>query len=163
MGKINFSKTTFLIIILAVGFFVGVSFTSVYAGVLVDTEDIADNAITSEKIKQREVKSRDIKNNAVKTNKIRDGTITLADLAPGVVDDADSDPTNELQTILQKRVDVQPITVDGFISQSVSCGTGWIATGGGPGGLGVGVSLVASFPSNIESDWIVAFEGSGSI
>ena len=91
------------------------------------------------------------------------GCVDSADLAPGVVDDADSDPTNELQTILQKRASVQGITVDGFTSQTVSCGTGWIATGGGPGGLDVGESLVASFPSNIESNWIVAFEGSGSV
>jgi len=47
MGKINLSKSTFLVLFLAVGFFVGISFSSVYAGVLVDTEDIADNAITS--------------------------------------------------------------------------------------------------------------------
>jgi len=63
---------------------VGMSFSSVYAGIPWDTSEIADNAITSEKIKQRQVKSGDIKNNAVKTNKIRDGTITSADLAPGV-------------------------------------------------------------------------------
>jgi len=85
IGKINLSKSTFLILFLAVGFFVGISFSSVYAGVLVDTDDIADNAITSEKIKPREVKSTDIKNNAVKSNKIKDGTITSADIADGAV------------------------------------------------------------------------------
>jgi len=64
-GNVIPSKTTLLIIIISVGFFVGISFSSVYAGVLIDTDDIADNAITSEKIKQRQVKSGDIKNNAV--------------------------------------------------------------------------------------------------
>jgi len=76
-----------LVIILAVGLFVGVSFSSVYAGVLINTDDIADNAITSDKIKNKQVKSKDIKNNAIKTKHIRDGTITSADLAPGVADD----------------------------------------------------------------------------
>jgi len=79
------TKTILTLGIMA-GFVIGISFSSVYAGVLVDTDDIADNAITSEKIKPREVKSTDIKNNAVKSNKIKDGTITTADLAPGTTD-----------------------------------------------------------------------------
>ncbi len=64
---------------------VGMSFSSVYAGIPWDTSEIADNAITSEKIKQRQVKSGDIKNNAVKTNKIRDGTIQGADIGSPLV------------------------------------------------------------------------------
>jgi len=80
MGKFNLSKSTFFILFLAVGFIVGISFSSVYAGIPWGTSEIADNAITSEKIKQRQVKSPDIKNNAVKTNKIRDGTILFADI-----------------------------------------------------------------------------------
>jgi len=80
MGKINLSKSTFFILFLAVGFMVGMSFSSVYAGIPWGTSEIADNAITSEKIKQRQVKTGDIKNNAVKSNKIRDGTIQGEDI-----------------------------------------------------------------------------------
>jgi len=64
-----------------VGFFVGISFSSAYAGLddlicdkCVDNSDMAKNAITS----------KQIKNNQVKTKDIKDGTITAADLAPGV-------------------------------------------------------------------------------
>jgi len=51
MRKINLSKSTFLILFLAVGFMLGMSFSSVYAGIPWDTSEIADNAITSKKIK----------------------------------------------------------------------------------------------------------------
>jgi len=82
MGISKITKTPILILFLAVGFFVGISFSSVYAGVLIDTDDIADDAITSEKIKQREIRPGDIRNNAIKTNKIKDGTIQGADIDP---------------------------------------------------------------------------------
>jgi len=80
MGKINLSKSTFLILFLAVGFFVGISFSSVYAGIPWGTSEIADNAITSKKIKNFQVKTNDIKGNAIKSNKIKDGTILFADI-----------------------------------------------------------------------------------
>jgi len=79
MWKINLSKSTFLILFLAVGFFVGVSFSSVYAGIPWDTSEIADDAITSEKIKDREVNPRDIKGNSLKSGKIKDGTLLFED------------------------------------------------------------------------------------
>ncbi len=85
MGKINLSKSTFLILFLAVGFFVGISFSSVYAGIPWDTAEIADNAITSEKIQNKQVKGPDIKRNVITTGKIRDGTITSVDIADGAV------------------------------------------------------------------------------
>jgi len=88
MGKFNLSKSTFFILFLAVGFIVGVSFSSVYAGIPWGTSEIADDAITSEKIKNRQVKTGDVKNNAIKTNKIRDGTITSADIADDVIKSA---------------------------------------------------------------------------
>jgi len=80
MGKINLSKSTFFILFLAVGFIVGMSFSSVYAGIPWGTSEIADNAITSEKIKNRQVKTGDIKNKAIKSIKIRDGTIQFKDI-----------------------------------------------------------------------------------
>jgi len=88
VGKINLSKSTFLVLFLAVGFMVGMSFSSVYAGVPWDTSEIADDAITSEKIKDRQVKNRDIKSNIIKSGKIRDGTITSEDIADDVIKSA---------------------------------------------------------------------------
>jgi len=96
VGKINLSKTTFLSLFLAVGFMVGMSFSSVYAGIPWDTSEIADNAITTKKIKNGQVKSIDIKNNAVKTNKIRDGTITSVDIADGAITGSKIDGTSKL-------------------------------------------------------------------
>jgi len=78
------TKTILTLGIMA-GFVIGISFSSVYAGVLVDTDDIADDAITSEKIGKKQVKTSDIKPNAIKSKKIKDGTIRAVDLAPGVV------------------------------------------------------------------------------
>ena len=80
MGKINLSKSTFLILFLAVGFMIGISFSSVYAGIPWGTSEIADDAITSAKIKDRQVKNPDIRGNTIKTGKIRDGTILFSDI-----------------------------------------------------------------------------------
>jgi len=80
MGKIDLSKSTFLILFLAVGFMVGMSFSSVYAGIPWGTDDIADDAITSDKIKNKQVKNADIRGNTIKSGKIRDGTIQGADI-----------------------------------------------------------------------------------
>ena len=84
LGKINISKPTFFAIILSVGLLVGVSFSSVYAGIPWDTAEIADDAITSEKIKDKTIKTKDIRNNQIKSSKIRDGEVKSADLAPGL-------------------------------------------------------------------------------
>jgi len=80
MRKINLSKTTFLVLFLAVGFMVGMSFSSVYAGIPWDTSEIADDAITSDKIKDKTIKTVDIRGGAIKTGKIRDGTIQGVDI-----------------------------------------------------------------------------------
>ena len=80
LGKIDLSKSTFLILFLAVGFMIGMSFSSVYAGIPWGTSEIADNAITSEKIKDRQVKNPDIRGNTIKSGKIRDGTIQGVDI-----------------------------------------------------------------------------------
>ena len=79
-GNVIPSKTTLLIIIISVGFFVGVSFSSVYAGIPWDNSEIANNAITSEKIKNRQVKNPDIRGSTIKSGKIKDGTILFADI-----------------------------------------------------------------------------------
>jgi len=81
MGISKITKTPILILFLAVGFFVGISFSSVYAGIPWDTDDIADDAITTDKIKDKTVKTVDIRGGAIKTGKIRDGTIQLDDLS----------------------------------------------------------------------------------
>jgi len=82
MGLSNINNKPILILFLAVGFFVGISFSSVYAGVLIGTDDIADDAITSAKIKDRQVKNPDIRGNTIKSGKIKDGTIQGADIDP---------------------------------------------------------------------------------
>jgi len=100
MDKINLSKTTFLILFLAVGFIVGMSFSSVYAGIPWGTSEIADDAITSKKIKDKQVNSRDIHFAAVKSNKIKDGTITGADIADGTITNADLPFSIKFKTFL---------------------------------------------------------------
>jgi len=82
------TKTIMTLGIMA-GFVIGISFSSVYAGIPWDTADIADDAITSEKIGKKEVKTSDIRNNAVKSSKIRDGTITSTDIADGTIKGVD--------------------------------------------------------------------------
>ena len=81
------TKTILTLGIMA-GFVIGISFSSVYAGIPWDTSEIADNAITSEKIKDQEIKGADIKNNKIRSGKIKDGTITSADIADDVIKSA---------------------------------------------------------------------------
>jgi len=79
MGISKITKTPILILFLAVGFMLGMSFSSVYAGIPWDTSEIADDAITSEKIKDREIKPKDIKGNSIKSGKIKDGVLLFED------------------------------------------------------------------------------------
>jgi len=65
---------------------VGISFSSVYAGIPWDTADIADDAITTEKIDDKTIKNIDIRGNQIKSGKIRDGTITSADIADNAIE-----------------------------------------------------------------------------
>ena len=60
-------------------FVIGLSFSSVYAGIPWGTDDIADDAITSDKIKKKTVKNADIRGNTIKSGKIRDGTLLFED------------------------------------------------------------------------------------
>jgi len=85
VGKINLSKTTFLSLFLAVGFMVGMSFSSVYAGIPWSTSEIANDAITSAKILNKQIFAPDIHFAAVKSNKIKDGTILGADIGSPLV------------------------------------------------------------------------------
>jgi len=70
-------------------FVIGLSFSSVYAGIPWDTADIADEAITTEKIKDKTIKNIDLKGNNIKSGKIKDGTITSADIADATIKGAD--------------------------------------------------------------------------
>jgi len=65
-------------------FVIGVSFSGAYAGSLIDTEDIANNAITTKKIAKDAVGKNDIKNNAIRTEKIKNNEITSDDLNPAI-------------------------------------------------------------------------------
>jgi len=137
MWKFNLSRPTFLILFLAVGFMVGVSFSSVYAGIPWDTADIADDAITTEKIKNKTIKNADIRNNQIKSGKIRDGTILFADI------NQNDCATNEImkwdgaswvcaiENIKTYTVtkNVTPLSGGGFANASLQCNTGDFMTG----------------------------------
>jgi len=90
---------TILTLGIVAGFVIGISFSSVYAGIPWGTDDIANNAITSVKIadsnvksgdiKNGEVRSVDIKNNNIKGKDIMEGTIVSSDIADGTITTAD--------------------------------------------------------------------------
>ncbi len=79
-----------------------------YAYRAVIAESVADNAVTSSNISADAVTSGKIESGAVTSGKIAtdavgsteiiDGSITADDLTPGASDDADADPSNELNT-----------------------------------------------------------------
>jgi len=93
------TKTILTLGIMA-SFVIGISFSSVYAGTLIDTDDIADDAITTEKIKNKTIKNADMRNNQIKSSKIRDGTITSEDLAPELVTAIEDANLNQIQTYI---------------------------------------------------------------
>jgi len=53
-----------------------------YAASQIGTNDIADNAVTADKIKKNAVTSKKIKKNAITSKTIKDGSLQVADLAP---------------------------------------------------------------------------------
>jgi hypothetical protein len=91
-------------------------------GILIGTGDIANNAVTSPKIRDGEVKTPDISNNAVTSSKIsngevgesdladdsvtsakiQDGTILAADLSPGIITGTTSDKLKDVSQIFFK-------------------------------------------------------------
>lgn len=91
-------------------------------GILIGTGDIANNAVTSPKIRDGEVKTPDISNNAVTSskisngevgesdladdsvtsNKIQDGTILAADLSPGIITGTTNDKLKDVSQIFFK-------------------------------------------------------------
>jgi hypothetical protein len=91
-------------------------------GILIGTGDIANNAVTSPKIRDGEVKTPDISNNAVTSskisngevgesdladdsvtsNKIQDGTILAADLSPGIITGTANDKLKDVSQIFFK-------------------------------------------------------------
>jgi len=159
-------------------FVIGISFSSVYAGIPWGTDDIADDAITSEKIGKKEVKKSDIKNNAIRTEKIKDGTITSADIATKSIGGEDIKDGN----IVSSHIVDGTITADDLAQGSVgdsltiyentkrvsgnvgsaSCDTGDTVLGGG--GLVVGVTIgtiaiTASLPTDSPPhSWVVHTE-----
>lgn len=62
-----------------------VNINSLYVYAQIGTSNIANNAITSPKIRDGEVKTPDIANNAITTSKISNGAVEANDLATGVV------------------------------------------------------------------------------
>jgi len=86
------TKTILTLGIMA-SFVIGISFSSVYAGIPWGTDDIANDAITSIKIKNQQVKTADVKNKAIQSKKIRDGSIQGVDIADGTIGKVDLHPT----------------------------------------------------------------------
>jgi len=87
----------------------------VYAGIPWGTNEIADNAITTAKIKNKQVKTADLKNNAIKTIKIKDGEVKSADLASGLELTGGltvEGPTNLGDTTIGSTLDVGGILID---------------------------------------------------
>jgi len=84
IGLLMITKTILMLGVI-VGFVIGISFSSVYAGIPWSTNEIADDAITSEKIKNKQVKGKDLRGNSVNSGKIKDGTITAADIGTNAV------------------------------------------------------------------------------
>jgi len=74
------TKTIMTLGIMA-SFVIGLSFSSVYAGL---DDLICDKCVDNSDMAKNAIKSKQIKNSQVKTADIKDGTITSADLAPGV-------------------------------------------------------------------------------
>jgi len=68
---------------------VGMSFSSVYAGIPWSTSEIADNAITSAKIKNQDVRRPDIRNNAISSAKINDEAVRSHDIRDGTIQGVD--------------------------------------------------------------------------
>lgn len=91
-------------------------------GILIGTGDIANNAVTSPKIRDGEVKTPDISNNAVTSSKIsngevgesdladdsvtsakiQDGTILAADLSPGIITGTTNEKLKDVSQIFFK-------------------------------------------------------------
>jgi hypothetical protein len=63
----------------------GTDFVKTYGQIVVDTRNIANNAVTSPKIEDGQVKTPDIDNNAVTTSKIANGAVGTNDLADSSV------------------------------------------------------------------------------
>ncbi|MDF2378408.1 MAG: SUMF1/EgtB/PvdO family nonheme iron enzyme [Verrucomicrobiales bacterium] len=65
----------------------------------VTTSAMADSSVTGMKIADATIGAVNLAPDSVTTAKILDGNITAAKLAPGAANDADADPTNELQML----------------------------------------------------------------
>ena len=74
-----------MLLIISASFIVGISFSAVYAGVPWETADIANDAITSEKIKNQDVRRPDIRNNAISSAKINNGAVQSVDIRDGTI------------------------------------------------------------------------------
>jgi len=131
---------------------VGASFSSVYAGIPWDTAEIADDAITTEKIDDKTVKNIDIRNNQIKTGKIRDGTILGKDIGSPLVLTGDITADNYFDNgNTQTGVDATALGGDS------NTASGELSTVGGGGGntaselsstVGGGGNNMASGPSS---------------
>ena len=130
------------------------NFDSSKAGTGIQTSDIADNAVTGDKIPSGAIgtqelapgsvtslniqnydtskgadgiKTEDLGDQSATTAKIKDGTITSDDMAPGTI--PSNPPSTLLRTIKSDSVVVHPGPARNGVS--VSCDTGYVVIGGG--------------------------------
>ena len=95
------------------------------ANALIGTDQIANNAVTSPKIRDGEVRTQDIGNSAVTSGKIADGTVQAQDIADGVIPSGGGVQLNA--RIVSVSLSIAPGTNRG---EALDCGTD-IVTGGG--------------------------------
>lgn len=61
-----------------------------YAAGLIGSDDVRNNSLTSQDIKDKTIKGRDVKNNVIGSNKIRNGALKERDFKPGVLTQGDT-------------------------------------------------------------------------
>lgn len=109
-------------------------------------------------------------NGCIDSSDIADGTIVLADLFFDTatqaeldaknVDDADADPTNELQspTVTERKTSVTVNTGPNAVIKTSACSSGEVLTGGGWKAVGAGainVFILDDGPAEDKKTWVV--------
>ena len=110
---------------------------------LITTSDIADDAVTSPKIKNGEVNTDDLANDAVTSSKIANGAVTLEHRQ--VTKEFNCCPSGSSLTIHATCADDEVVTGGGY------------EAAGGPGGSHVVIS--SGQQSDSPKDWVVTMQG----
>ena len=142
------------------GFIVGAISIPLIVGAAITTSQIADNAITSKKIKTGNVKNSDVADGAITKYKIAAGAVTGSRIANGVVARVDLDPT--LQYNIPEFVSNRAISLDYPVIGANSCTDRSIFVSGAVQGQRVVANPEAVFggmgsqSSTIWTSWVYA-------